>query len=139
MRIMNRLVATEGRDKGGKLALITSRLNAEGGGREKGERKEGNRAGNLDSAFSCDDGLVPVCSFATTSPISCVFAKTSQRRHLNFLERDPRAIFHEGERYSFGISLDDLRFPLRYDGRKRKKVQMKNKILYNHKDNIMPI
>lgn len=40
---MNRLVATEGRDKGGKLALITSRLNAEGGGCGKGERKEGKR------------------------------------------------------------------------------------------------
>lgn len=36
MRIMNRLVATEGRDKGGKLALITSRLNAE----EEDERRE---------------------------------------------------------------------------------------------------
>jgi len=41
---MNRLVATEGRDKGGKLALITSRLNAEGGGRGKGEGKEGKRS-----------------------------------------------------------------------------------------------
>lgn len=111
MRIMNRLVATEGRDKGGKLALITSRLNAEGDGRGKGERKEGKRSalGNLDSASSCDDGLVPVRSFATTSPIGCVFAKTSRRRRLDFLERDPRAIFHGGERYSFGISLDDLR------------------------------
>lgn len=43
MRIMNRLVATEGRDKGRKLVLITSCLNAEDGGRGKGERKEGKR------------------------------------------------------------------------------------------------
>lgn len=65
MRIMNRLVATEGRDKGGKLVLITSRLNAESGGRRKRRTKGGKtkRAGNLDSASSCDDGLVPVRLF----------------------------------------------------------------------------
>jgi len=105
---MNWLVATEGRDKGGKLALITSRLNAEGGGRGKGKRKEGKRAGNLDSVSSCVDGLVPVHSF-TTSLVGYVFAKkTSRRRRLDFLERDPRAIFYEEEQYSFGISLNIL-------------------------------
>lgn len=66
---MNRLVATEGRDKGGKLAL-TSRSNAKGGGCGKEERKNGKakHAGNLDSVSSCDDGLVRVRSFATTYP-----------------------------------------------------------------------
>lgn len=45
MRIMSRLVATEGRDKGGKLALITSRLNARGGEQgENGEREERKRS-----------------------------------------------------------------------------------------------
>jgi len=39
MRIMNRLVATEGRDKGGKLALITSRLNAEEDERRENEAR----------------------------------------------------------------------------------------------------
>lgn len=59
-----------------------------------------------------------------------MFAKTSRRRHLDFLERDPRAIFHEGEQYSFGISLDDLRFSLGNDGRAEGRNQMKNKTVY---------
>lgn len=121
MQIMNRLVATEGRDKGGKLALITSRLNAKGGERRRRrKRKEGKRSALVISTrlLPMMTGLFPfVRSFTTTSPIGCVFAKTSRRRHLDFLERDPRAIFDEGERYSFGISLDDLRFPLEDNGR----------------------
>lgn len=118
MRIMNRLVATEGRDKGGKLALITSRLNAEGGGRGKGERKEGKRNALVISTrpLPVMTGWFPFVRSPRRLP-SAVFAKTSRRRHLDFLERDPRAIFHEGERYSFGISLGDLRFPLENDGR----------------------
>lgn len=92
MRIMNRLVATEGRDKGGKLVLITSRLNAAGGWRtRKGERKEGKRSALviLTRPLPVMTGLFPfVRSFATMFSVGCVFTKTSRRRCLDFLKRD---------------------------------------------------
>lgn len=79
MRIMNRLVATEGRDKGGKLALITSHLNAEGGGSGKGE-KEGKRSALVISTrpLPVMIGSFPFVRFAATSAVGCVFSKTSR-------------------------------------------------------------
>lgn len=119
MRIMNRLVATEGRDKGGKLVLITSRLNAEGGGGGKGERKEGKR-----SALVISTRPLPVMTalfpFAR-SPRRLPSAVCLRRHHEEDVSISSSAILHEGERYSFGISLDDLQFPLENDGRVEEK------------------
>lgn len=56
-------MATEGRDKGGKLALITSCLNAGkvSGAERANERRENEaRAGNLDSPFPVMTGSFPI-------------------------------------------------------------------------------
>jgi len=64
------------------------------GAEKKNEKRE--NEGNLNSVSSCDDELVRVRSFATTSPVGCVFVvKTSRRKYLDFFERELRAIFHK--------------------------------------------
>lgn len=109
MRIMNRLVATEGRDKGGKLVLITSHLNA--GTRTKGGKT---RHANLDSSLPVMTGLFPlvcllVLSFIPSFVRRSVFAKMSYASSGVALARSfprRRMIFFRAELVSliFGFS-----------------------------------
>lgn len=126
-------MATEGRDKGGKLALITSRLNAGEVRARRGRTKGGKtkRAGNLDSPFPVMTGSFP----------SAVCLRRHHDEDVSISSSVTLARFSTEENdTSFGISLDDFWFPLTED-RRVKKGEFKRRIkicrMHSYKRNII--